>query len=72
MVRITRHPLPLALLALPWTLSLPACALTSAHRQSKAATPAVVVAPSIDATGVWDWVFRSADDQGDIDLACSE
>jgi hypothetical protein len=43
------------------------CAATAPHARTHAAAQATAVAPgSPDASGTWDWMFRSTDDQGDM------
>jgi hypothetical protein len=62
-VRMQRHLVALASLALVGA----GCAAGASHRAATRSTPS---APppllSIDASGVWDWMFRSTDDQGDM------
>jgi len=43
------------------------CAATSPRARVAAAAPATVADPNaVDASGTWDWMFRSTDDQGDM------
>src|SRR5262245_251303 len=42
------------------------CATHSVARRSGSASTAHARADGGDASGVWDWVFRSTDDQGDL------
>lgn len=58
--------MPLYRLALITLLT--GCA-TSAHRAPRVAAPA---ASSEDASGVWDWVYRSSDNQGDLRIEQEE
>jgi hypothetical protein len=57
-------------LALGLGLALLGCAAPRPIAHAPAAPPARVVAPTVDpapdASGTWDWMFRSTDDQGDM------
>lgn len=61
-----RHHLALATLAVAVTSS--GCAGTSARRAAAAPATARASASDLgpDASGTWDWMFRSTDDQGDM------
>ena len=59
-----RHLLAPALVAV---VAASGCAATAPHARTATATRAAAVAPgSSDASGTWDWMFRSTDDQGDM------
>jgi hypothetical protein len=54
-----------------FSLSLSGCATrTVAHRTTSAAPE--MAARSADANGIWDWVYRSTDDQGDMRIEQEE
>ena len=61
-----RHLMAVASLALCWA----GCAAVSPRRTaSRAATGralSVALPDGTDTSGVWDWMFRSTDDQGDM------
>jgi len=61
-----RRVLPLLLLS-----ALAGCATPHAVRRS-APTSAEAAARGPDASGIWDWVFRSTDDQGDMRIEQEE
>jgi hypothetical protein len=55
------------LLALAAVTVAAGCAATAPHTRTAARAPATAVDPtSADASGTWDWMFRSTDDQGDM------
>jgi hypothetical protein len=47
-------------------LGLAGCATVGPMRTSRGKVASLGASSSPDASGVWDWVFRSADDQGDL------
>lgn len=57
-----RHIVALASLA----LAAGGCATLARHGTAKAATAQASAEPGTDTSGVWDWMFRSTDDQGDM------
>ncbi len=42
------------------------CAATAPHARMAKAAPAAIDPNAPDASGTWDWMFRSTDDQGDM------
>jgi hypothetical protein len=48
------------------------CAAPHAARRAAPGSPGELSARSLDASGIWDWVFRSTDDQGDMRIEQEE
>ena len=61
-----RHLLALASVAAA-VFGAAGCAATAPHARVATAAPAHPADPNApDASGTWDWMFRSTDDQGDM------